>query len=268
MLSLPYPEPADPDAALHARARALLDRFEVRVFEIDGCPVVGIWSDYDSPAVRAAIRAVGWGHLPLRYRDSPDFPDKWKVSSLPGEPVPLEILRNMENAMDGEPWKVLQQKLLEWDRRRAQAKAAPPPELEPEPEIDWRSVQRGFAIYAHWRRWIPARADEHRARHADDELAWLLELASQGKSMKTTLDRLEYELERACAILANQPDRENANRRFVDDFRSQLERLRERCAAWDGDPLIYSHHELDKFVPTLQRLAREIEGDGTLSLFA
>ena len=260
------PESSVPDVQ---RARAVLDRFEVRVFEINGESVVGVWSDCDSAAIRAAICAVGWGGLPIKYRDGSAIPDRHKGSSLPEEPIPLEILHSMEKAIDHEPWRVRDQMLLEWNRRQARPRvtfepSAPGP--EPEPQIDWRPVQVGFAVYEHWKRWDPRAADAHRQLHRHDEMGWLEKLAVDGRPLKLTLDRLEHELQTVRAIIAAQPNRDAVNQKFIGDFQFELARLRERAAGCK-DALAYSHRELERFVPVLRRLGRNIENGTGPGLF-
>src|SRR5262249_4237120 len=250
-LPIPHTASGDPDVAVHARARALLDRFEVGIFEIDGESVVGVWSDCDSAAMRGAIGVAGGGVFPITYRDSSEIPDRRKGSGLPDEPIPLEILHAMEKAIDHEPWRVRDQMLLEWNRRRARPNvtfepSAPGP--EPEPQIDWRPVQVGFAVYEHWKRWDPRSADAHRHLHRHDEMGWLVKLAVDGRPLKLTLDRLEHELQTVRAIIAAQPDPDAVNRKFIGDFQFELAGMRERSAN-GRDPLGYSHHELQRFVP-------------------
>lgn len=92
-----------------SHAAALLNRAGTRIVVTTEAELIGIWSDLDSAEVRAAIAMVGRGHLPVCYLDSPACPDHYKVRHVPGEPVPLSVLKAMEQA--SEPWKVWDQLL-------------------------------------------------------------------------------------------------------------------------------------------------------------
>jgi hypothetical protein len=87
-------------------AVALLNRTGARiVIYAAGDEATGIWSDLDGPEVRAAIRMLGRGDLPVVYLDSPGCPNHYKVRRVPGELIPLPILAAMEAAAS-EPWHV------------------------------------------------------------------------------------------------------------------------------------------------------------------
>ena len=74
--------------------------------EIDGRFTIGIWSDLDSPTLRAAIRVFHPDEMPpVRYLDGAGIPDRFKLRSVPGDPVPPAVLREME-ANPEAPWEV------------------------------------------------------------------------------------------------------------------------------------------------------------------
>jgi len=56
--------PGSPEAI---QARALLNRTGVRIMRIDAVTTIGVWSDLDGPEIRAALRTLGHGLLPVRY---------------------------------------------------------------------------------------------------------------------------------------------------------------------------------------------------------
>ena len=135
------------------------------------------------------------------------------------------------------------------------------------PGID-RRAQHGYAIYLHWLRWHPTAADAHRGLHCHNEQAWLenLGVAGEAHQLKLLLDRLEGALEEARAILRLQPDFAAANQRFIKAFRGELEYMRghPRGAV---DPISFSLAELKRLLAVVQRLAKEVESGGPLSLF-
>jgi hypothetical protein len=96
----------------------LLDRAGVRLMKLGGgsC-TVGVWSDRDEAAVRAAIRAIVGDQAVVRYLDDGGVPAKYKVRCVPGEPVPPVVLRAMAQAL-AEPWIVRDRMLAEigWNR--------------------------------------------------------------------------------------------------------------------------------------------------------
>jgi hypothetical protein len=65
---------------------------------------IGIWSDLDSPELRAAIQVFDRGTMPpIRYLDGAGVPPRFKVRRVPGEPVPMILFAAMiENPAD--PW--------------------------------------------------------------------------------------------------------------------------------------------------------------------
>jgi hypothetical protein len=153
---MPAHQPESPDPERVRCAHEMLAHYEVRRISIDGQAVVGIWSDQDSPAIRAALKVVGWDELPVKYLDSADVPVRFKGSRLSSEPVPLRVLAAMQ-AASAEPWKIRDELLAgvrwydsweEWmreQRRRAFANKDAPPLPETEPAVDGRSA-RGIAI--------------------------------------------------------------------------------------------------------------------------
>lgn len=87
-------------------ARALLGRIGARlVIFRAGDLAIGVWSDLDSAAVRAAIGALGLDELPVLYLDSERCPAHYKIRHVPGEPVSLSVLKAME-AAQSMPWQV------------------------------------------------------------------------------------------------------------------------------------------------------------------
>jgi hypothetical protein len=96
---------ADPDPAELARASAVLNRAGVRIMALEGGATIGVWSDLDGPEVRAALRTLGSDRLPVRYLDGAGVPMRYKVRRVEGEPVPMNVLAEMERHPT-EPWKV------------------------------------------------------------------------------------------------------------------------------------------------------------------
>ena len=87
------------------RACRFLELSEVRRINVAGETTVAIWSNIDSASIRGALKVVGWDSLKVKYLDSPAVPIRYKVSNLDGDPVPLEVLAEME-AADDQPWEV------------------------------------------------------------------------------------------------------------------------------------------------------------------
>lgn len=77
-----------------------------------------MWSDLDGPEVRAALRTFGSDRLPVRYLDGVGVPMRYKVRQVEGEPVPMNVLAEMERHPE-EPWKVRDRMLTEmgWSAR-------------------------------------------------------------------------------------------------------------------------------------------------------
>jgi hypothetical protein len=269
---LPATEPETADLVDIKRAQALLRRHEVRPLELpDGRVVMGIWSYSDSEAIRKALKITGQDTLPVQYIDSPATPDHMKGSELSADPVPLDVLRAME-AAPAEPWRVRDEMLAnvrtfesfdDWtlERRRLESEGAavvPPPEPGP-PALDWKTIQHGWAVFGHWRRWDPAAAEAHRKSH-QDEVRWLLDLGAgrEGHRLKLLLNRLEKALQEVRKIIRCQPDPEAANQWFMETFRRDLQTMREQSGS-GGSSLDASYSELDRLLLVLRRLGREIE---------
>jgi hypothetical protein len=94
-----------PDPGELAHASAILNRAGVRIMSLDGGTTVGVWSDLDGPEVRAALRTLGLYRLTVRYLDGTGVPTLHKVRRVEGEPVPMNVLAEMERH-SAEPWKV------------------------------------------------------------------------------------------------------------------------------------------------------------------
>src|SRR5262249_49933995 len=107
-------------------APRLLNRRGVRLMEINGVLTAGVWSDLDGPEIRAALRIFGRG-IPVRYLDGAGIHDKYKICDVAGEPVPMNLLAEMECHPE-EPWTVRDQMLhaMHWKQKGrswAQSKA-------------------------------------------------------------------------------------------------------------------------------------------------
>jgi hypothetical protein len=97
---------AEPDPDDLVRASRVLADAGVRLMVLDGSFTVGIWSDLDSPALRDALRVFhSDGMPPVRYLDGAGIPPRFKLRSVPGDPVPLSVLNAMEQNPE-EPWAV------------------------------------------------------------------------------------------------------------------------------------------------------------------
>ena len=83
---------ADRDEQLARRARQIaLDVVAaagVRLIELEGALVAGIWSDLDGPHVRRALQALGHAPGAVCYLDGPDVPLRYKLRRGKGQPVP------------------------------------------------------------------------------------------------------------------------------------------------------------------------------------
>ena len=79
-------------------ARTVLTVADVRLLDLDGGRVVGIWSDLDCPKVRAALQLTGENNHPVRYLDGGSVPACYKSRRVPGEPVPMAVLTEMERS--------------------------------------------------------------------------------------------------------------------------------------------------------------------------
>ena len=103
---------AEPDPAESARASAVLNRAGVRIMALEGGATIGVWSDLDGPEIRAALRTFGSDRLPVRYLDGAGIPMQYKARHVEGEPVPVNVLAEMERH-PAEPWKVRDRMLKE-----------------------------------------------------------------------------------------------------------------------------------------------------------
>jgi hypothetical protein len=84
----------------------------VRIMQLDGVATIGIWSDLDGPKVRAALAVHASHRLPIRYLDGAAVPMRYKLRRVDGEPVPPNVLLEMERS-PREPWKVRDRMLQE-----------------------------------------------------------------------------------------------------------------------------------------------------------
>jgi hypothetical protein len=103
---------AVPGPAELARASGVLHRAGLRLMRVDGVPTVGLWSDLDGPGVRAALHTYGSHELPVRYLDGAGIPMPYKFREVPGDPVPMNVLAEMERH-PADPWKVRDRMLKE-----------------------------------------------------------------------------------------------------------------------------------------------------------
>ena len=95
-----------------ARVAAILNRVGVRIMALEGGAAIGVWSDLNNPEVRAALRTFGSDAPPVRYLDGAGVPMRYKVRRVDGEPVPMNVLAEMERH-PAEPWKVRDRMLNE-----------------------------------------------------------------------------------------------------------------------------------------------------------
>jgi hypothetical protein len=102
----------EPHPAELARASAVLNRTGARLMQLDGVTTIGLWSDLDGPEVRKALRVFGSDSLPVRYLDGAAVPVRYKLRRVEGEPVPQNVLLEMERS-PREPWKVRDRMLQE-----------------------------------------------------------------------------------------------------------------------------------------------------------
>ena len=110
----------DLDAPDLVHARHILNQAGVRKIVVDGAVIIGIWSDLDSPEIRAALRVLDADRLPVRYLDGAGIPSRYKLRRVKGEPVPMTVLVEMER----HPWDVR-------DRMRTEMSGALGPALRP-----------------------------------------------------------------------------------------------------------------------------------------
>jgi len=64
-----------------AQADEILGRAGVRLMTLDdGGNAIGVWGDMDSPELREAIRAYGWGESLIRYLENgAGIPERYKT---------------------------------------------------------------------------------------------------------------------------------------------------------------------------------------------
>jgi hypothetical protein len=91
-------------------AHTVLAKAGVRLMELNGVFTVGIWSNLDSPEIRAALRCFHDEDPPVVYLDGSAVPDRYKLTRLAGEPAPLNVLHAMEQN-PAEPW-VIRDRML------------------------------------------------------------------------------------------------------------------------------------------------------------
>ncbi len=115
---------ANPDPTELACASDVLNRAGVRIMALEGGATIGVWSDLDVEEVRAALRTFGSDRLPFRYLDGAGVPVRYKVRRVDGEPVPMNVLAEMERH-PAEPWKVRDRRLNEmgWSRRESRGQS-------------------------------------------------------------------------------------------------------------------------------------------------
>ena len=95
----------EPSSSERMRASAVLRRAGVRILTLEDGPAIGVWSDLHGPEIRDALRISGSDSLVVRYLDGDRIPMCYKLRGVPGEPVPLSVLAEMERNQT-EPWEV------------------------------------------------------------------------------------------------------------------------------------------------------------------
>jgi hypothetical protein len=105
--SAPQPRREKPDLAQGETSAACdcLNRLGVRIMDLNGTTTIGVWSDLDSAGIRTALATLGIDSMPVRYLDGSGIPLRYKVRRIVGEPVPANVLAEMEQTPD-EPWTV------------------------------------------------------------------------------------------------------------------------------------------------------------------
>jgi hypothetical protein len=184
-------EAAQTEAATEELARALswLKSAGVRLMNINGQMTVGIWSDLDSAELRRALQLSGSGDLPVRYLDAPGVPDRFKLRSMPGDPVVEEVRIEMERHPEA-PWEIRDRMLerMAWHRNPKLWRLSEPAPYNVSPgavepydqeaflERQYR-IAHAWALWMRWRAKDPAQADHFRLTHQDEngsDLKWLL----------------------------------------------------------------------------------------------
>jgi len=102
----------EPDLVDITRANSVWSAAGVRLMDLDGVPTIGVWSDLDGSEIRAALRTLGSDRLCVRYLDGAGIPMHYKARRVEGEPVPMNVLNEMERQPE-EPWNVRDRMLKE-----------------------------------------------------------------------------------------------------------------------------------------------------------
>ena len=94
------------------RASTVLNLAGVRIMALEAGATIGVWSDLDGPEIRGALKTLKMDDLPVRYLDGVGVPLRYKARRVQGEPVPMNVLAEMERH-PAEPWKVRDRMLNE-----------------------------------------------------------------------------------------------------------------------------------------------------------
>jgi hypothetical protein len=81
----------------------ILNRMGVRILDLDSGFALGVWSDLDNGEIRQALRTLKLASLPVRYLDGAGIPARYKLRRVDGKPVPMDVLRAMEQNPE-QPW--------------------------------------------------------------------------------------------------------------------------------------------------------------------
>jgi hypothetical protein len=139
---------APPDPVVLCYANNILNRAGVRLMELSGVSVAGIWSDLDGPQVREALRIFGMTQV--RYLDGPDIPLRHKLRRVPGEPVPDYVRVAMEQHPEA-PWEVrdrMATKFSPWPlNQQARAAGCIDPKTGIKSISEWGADGRGFVSH-------------------------------------------------------------------------------------------------------------------------
>jgi hypothetical protein len=103
---------AEPEPVELARASAVLHHAGVRLMQVESVTTIGVWSDLDGPDVRKALRVLGSNRPPILYLDGVGVPMRYKLRRVEGEPVPMNVLIEMER-QTADPWNVRDRMLKE-----------------------------------------------------------------------------------------------------------------------------------------------------------
>jgi hypothetical protein len=131
-------------------ASAILGQAGVRLMRLEGGDAVGVWSDLDSPAIRAAIATFHPEGVPVIYLDGPLTPLRFKSSHVPDNPPPTYVREEMERSP--ESWKVRNRskwRFVPWPLPAEEKAHAIDPETHIWPIGEWGGVcARGFVSNA------------------------------------------------------------------------------------------------------------------------